>query len=155
MLSCECQGLEIVQEMIELYIKAQGRKFNEAERKDAEEIAEAVFNIITEDDVNTKSENAPLWRSFVRQGNETLKKCQSGEDDVIDPCVMALEYARASLHGDWGLRQKLVCGPKFEAGETLESTESIMISMYQMRGYGTPEMALDTIKKQRAKLKCE
>jgi hypothetical protein len=29
-----------------------------------------------------------------------------------------------------------------------------MQSMYQLRGYGTPEMALDTIKKQRLKLKC-
>ncbi len=154
MITCECEGLKLVHEIIDLYAKTQERQFTKNDEQRAKEVCEKVLDIISENDVNIKGETPGLWRHFVKQAQEELSRCQKGIDDKPSPCLMALENTRAALHGDWGIRQKIACGPKFVAGNQLESAEKIMIAMYQMRGYGTAEMALKTIEKQLEKIKC-
>lgn len=144
--NCRCEGLGLVRDMILLYtdIAKEGvsARATPEQKKEASILADKIRVRLSKDDIFKGGHSPKLWEHTLDKAQKSSESCKKGNDFE---CMMALEWIRTLIHGDWGIRAALICDPKFEPGNATKDNKAVWWSQYQMRGWGTPEGALEQI----------
>ena len=141
---CKCEGLILVRDMIAFYMELGKRTTGSTpeQQKEASILTDRILARVSEEDVHQEGHSPKLMAHFIEKARDYNKNCKEGQG--FD-CMLAIEGVRAALHGDWGLRAKILCDPKFEPGNASKDNEAVWWSQYQLRGWGTPEGALKLV----------
>lgn len=141
---CKCEGLGIIRDMIKFYMELGKRSTRSTpeQQKEASILTDRILARISEGDVYPEGHSSKLWEHAIEQAGIYNKSCKEGNG--FD-CMLAIEHVRSALHGDWGLRAKMLCDPKFEPGNATEDNKAVWWSQYLLRGWGTPEGALEMV----------
>ncbi len=154
--NCKCKGVDLLLDMTELYKWLGDKKFksNQLDREKALRITDSLLKTVSEKDVYS-TDNAGLWKSFLREAKYLNNECKEG---LGEQCIYALENMRAVIHGDWGIRAKILCETEEQRRPPFsKENEEVLKSMYALRGafYGTPVDAVNKLKALKENLGCD